>query len=254
MTRQANVGQIVWHDLLTPDVTAAMHFYAELLGWQYQIEHSTDFVWHSGAADYPLILAHGAAHGGFVEMRQNSLSGWIAYIQVAAVDAITVKAKELGASVERTPFDIPGVGRSAVIRDLQGAVICPTVPTYSFPTPSGTFLRDELNTADVEIAKAFYRALFSESAQDADGQPLGQFTLFDPTDNHAAVGIVRRSLATVNAAIWLPYLAINDLNAAVDRAQTLGANVILNAVGQPGAAPFAILTDPQGAVFGLSAP
>lgn len=36
--------RIVWHDLVTSDVPAAMRFFKELLDWRYLIEHSTDFV------------------------------------------------------------------------------------------------------------------------------------------------------------------------------------------------------------------
>lgn len=48
--------RIVWHDFVTTDVPAAMRFYENLLGWEYLIKRSTDFVWRSGEADYPLII------------------------------------------------------------------------------------------------------------------------------------------------------------------------------------------------------
>ncbi|MEO1069042.1 MAG: VOC family protein, partial [Cyanobacteria bacterium J06638_6] len=143
MASQSQMGQIVWHDLLTADIATAMGFYAELLGWEYQIEHASNFVWKPGAADYPLILAHGEAHGGFVDGGKDQPSRWLAYVRVKNVDMAVATAQTLGATVDRAPFDVPGVGRNAVIRDPQGAVICPTVPTHNFPPPAGTFLWDE---------------------------------------------------------------------------------------------------------------
>ncbi|NEQ47300.1 MAG: hypothetical protein F6K00_28680 [Leptolyngbya sp. SIOISBB] len=63
MSAKTKVGHVVWHDLMTSDVTKARRFYAELLDWQYQIEQTANSVWQSGAAEYPLILANGEAHG-----------------------------------------------------------------------------------------------------------------------------------------------------------------------------------------------
>ena len=251
MIIQVNAGQIIWHDLLTPDVTEAMRFYTELLGWEYQIEHSSDFVWHPGEADYPLIWANGEAHGGLVDSGQGSISGWIAYVRVDDVDAVTLNAKELGATVVRDPFDIPGVGRSAVIRDLQGAVICPTVPSYSFPPPSGTFARDDLNTEDMVIAQAFYRSLLGWQVSDTGEQTSLYGVKSDHSGKSDVIRIVKRSLTKTRAAIWLPYLATGDIEATISHAKALGANVVLERFGEAGADQLAIMRDLQGAAFGL---
>ncbi|MBE7385691.1 MAG: VOC family protein [Leptolyngbya sp. SIO1E4] len=132
MSIKTAICHVVWHDLLTNDVTRVTDFYAELLGWTYQIEHALDFVWKSSEADYPLILANGEAHGGSVDSGQDVPSHWVAHIMVEDVDAVTAKAKALGTAVNREPFDTPGIGRSAVLQDLQGAVICSHFPIHNF--------------------------------------------------------------------------------------------------------------------------
>ena len=53
---------------------------------------------------------------------------------------------------------------------------------------------------------------------------------------------------------WLVYFAVEDCDAAVQKASGLGANVIKPAEDIPGVGRFAILKDPQGAAFALLKP
>ncbi len=48
---------------------------------------------------------------------------WGAYVTVPSCDETVEKAKGLGATVCAGPFDIPSIGRMAVLQDPQGAVI-----------------------------------------------------------------------------------------------------------------------------------
>lgn len=253
MSIMAEVGHVIWHDLLTQDVTKARHFYTNLLGWKYQIEHASNFVWKPGEAEYPLILANDEAHGGFVEPGQNFLSRWIAYVMVYDVDAVTAKAKSLGLKIIREPFDTPGVGRSSVIQDLQGAVICPTFPTHTFPAPSGTFLWDELITDDVESAKLCYCNLFGWSFHDINVARTSRYAVLKGIDNADAVGATNQSFSAIGAAVWIPYLATDDVDAAIANAKVLGASVYEEAAYMPNGERKAILADPTGAIFGLLA-
>lgn len=244
---------VIWHDLLTQDVTKAKHFYTDLLDWKYQIEYASNFVWKPGAAEYPLILVDDEAHGGFVDPGQSVPSRWLAYVIVEDVDAVTAKAKSLGLTIIREPFDTPGVGRSSVIQDLQGAVICPTFPTHTFPAPSGTFLWDELITDDVDAATLLYCDLFGWKSHDIDVIQAGRYVVLKSINKAAAVGITNPSFGTVSSAVWIPYLATDDIDAAIARAKVLGASVCEETAYMPTGERKAILIDATGAVFGLLA-
>jgi predicted enzyme related to lactoylglutathione lyase len=50
-------------------------------------------------------------------------SHWLAYVTVENVDATAEKARKLGAQIVIPPFDVPTVGRIAVLVDPQGASI-----------------------------------------------------------------------------------------------------------------------------------
>ena len=249
------IGRVVWHDLIINDVAKAKHFYAELLGWEYKIEHTADFVWKPGEGDYPLIIVNQQVHGGFIELAQNIVSQWVAYVSVENVDVVTTKAKALGATIERKPFDVPGVGRSAMIRDPQGAIICPFSPTHNLPPPKDTFLWDELITNNVEDAKLFYRELFGWKSKVGNMHQFKDYTVFKTADNTQAVGgVMNHSFCQGRPAAWVPYLATDNLDLSVSKAKALGAGVQMEVTEVPDEGRFAILKDSCGAEFGLFTP
>ena len=254
MEGKDGIGHVVWHDLLTNTVPKATRFYADLLGWEYQIEHASDFAWKPGEANYPLILANETAHGGVVDLGMETLSQWVAYVLVEDVDAVAAKAKGLGATLIREPFDTPGVGRSAVIRDSQGAIICPHVSTHNFPPPRGMFLWDELITTDVELSKRFYSALFGWSTKDIARDRISDYTIFQGADGSNVAGAMKRSFDAASLAGWVPYLAIDDIDSIVAKAKTLGSRVYVDATHAPYLGQIAVLADPTDAIFGLLAP
>lgn len=255
MHSKIEAGCIVWHDLLTNDIAGARHFYAELLGWEYQVEHASDCVWQAGEADYPLIIAHGEAHGGFVEAGQNVSPQWVAYAQVEDVNTIAAQAKALGATIARAPFDVPGVGRSAVLRDPQGATICPHAPTHGFPPPYGTFLWDELVTDDPEPARVFYSQLFGWKTADIKIPQMRNYTLFGGAGGTDLSGAVEQlSGSTVNRSTWVTYLATGDVDTAIAKARKLGASLCIVVDNRPHMGRCAVLKDPTSAIFGLLAP
>lgn len=255
MTIKSNIGQFVWHDLMTNDVPKAMHFYTELLGWEYQIEHSSNFVWKPGKGEYPLIMANGEAHGGFIEIEHKTPSHWVGYVMVEDVDSVTSKSSELEATIVREPFDVPGVGRSSVIKDPEGAIICPFVPTHSLPPPSGTFLWDELITDNAGPEKIFYNKLFGWLAEKGNAHQLSDYIVFKSSDDTQAVGgSINHSFRRGKPAAWVPYLATNNVDESVAKVKTLGAEVELGVVEVPDEGRFAILKDPTGAEFALFKP
>ena len=269
MGNTIQVGRVVWHDLFTQDIVKARCFYAALLDWEYRVEHATDFVWQPGEADYPLIFANGEAHGGFIDIREDLHPHWVAYVRVEDVDAVTVKAQRLGARIDRDPFNAPGVGRTSMIRDPQGAIICPHVPTHNFPPPSGTFSWEELITDDIESAKMFYHELFGWQAHDVDlsdttrdrtaGYGTDSYTVFTCANETDAIGAIRPPFNppdntipdnTIESPTWVTYLSTRDVSVTIAKAKTLGARVqvetYVSTVGR-----LAILVDPTGAIFGL---
>ena len=107
-------GQFSWNELVTTDIEGATAFYTHLLGWT-----TTSF-----GPDYTLFNKEDKNAGGMMKVPQPGMPAqWVAYICVEDVDATAAKAVELGGRVMAPPFDVPSIGRIAVLIDPQGATI-----------------------------------------------------------------------------------------------------------------------------------
>ena len=116
----SKAGQIVWHDLFTSDRKRSMDFYRHIADWTYQVERATDFAWGGGEKDFVLALLDDEAGAGFAETPPEHENGWIAYIEVPDVDAAVKHVDALGGEIVRKPFEVPGGGRNALVRDPLG--------------------------------------------------------------------------------------------------------------------------------------
>ena len=118
----ADQGTFVWNELATSDVDGAKAFYTELLGWK-----AEDMPMPGGEGPYTILKAGDAMAGGMFKMEGEGFQGapphWMSYVEVADVDATAEKVSSLGGKVMQPPFDVPGVGRIAMIADPQGAVL-----------------------------------------------------------------------------------------------------------------------------------
>ena len=115
-------GHFHWNELMTRDREAAKAFYAETLGWSYDAFPMAD------GGDYAVCMMNGQPVGGMLEIKPNPEMDhvpdcWFAYIAVDDIDARLEKVAAAGGAIERPAFDVPGVGRIAVVRDKAGSSI-----------------------------------------------------------------------------------------------------------------------------------
>jgi uncharacterized protein len=109
-------GKFVWNELVTTSVPAAKKFYAGLLGWKTQP--------FGKGVDYTLFKKGGDMVGGMMKCPKPGLPAhWIPYVFVDDVDATVKKASKLHGKVVVPPYDVPTVGRIAVLVDPQGAAL-----------------------------------------------------------------------------------------------------------------------------------
>lgn len=113
-------GAFYWNELMTRDVEQAKRFYADALGWSYDSMDMPD-------GTYWVIKAGDKTVGGMFELAKPEFDGvaeqWMSYIAVDDVDARVAKAERAGAEIKRPPFDVPGVGRIAMLEQPGGAGI-----------------------------------------------------------------------------------------------------------------------------------
>lgn len=118
----AEHGTFHWNELNTRDPEKARKFYADTLGWTFEGMPMGD------SGTYWVAVAGGKQVGGVFDMNAMQMPAeipehWMSYIAVDDVDARVAKAKAAGASLMRDPFDVPDVGRIAILKEPGGAVI-----------------------------------------------------------------------------------------------------------------------------------
>jgi predicted enzyme related to lactoylglutathione lyase len=243
---QTAVGKFVWHENNSNDIEKAKNFYTELFGWETE-------VWKPGEMDYPMIKAGDKTHGGFGTAEGGAPSHWLGHVLVENVDDTTARAMQAGGNVVAGPFDIPEIGRMAVIADPQGAILSAYASPAEGPLSEGVFVWDELVTTDVEAAKRFYSEVFGWTSRDMD---MGEmtYTIFQNSDDVDVAGALPRPAGMQAPPHWLPYIYTDDVDKTAAQAKELGANVFMEAFDVPNVGRIAVLQDPVGAVFGLFKP
>ena len=117
----APLGVFNWNELCTHDVEKAKKFYSNTIGWTYESMPGAD------GMTYWICKQGEQRVGGIFEMKGPQFQGmsnfWMSYLAVDDVDARVKKAEAAGAKLMRPIFDVPGVGRIAILSDGVGACI-----------------------------------------------------------------------------------------------------------------------------------
>ena len=111
------------------------------------------------------------------------------------------------------------------------------------------FVHVELSTTDLDKAKSFYRSLFDWQLNDADVGGGMTYTLIGVGEGTGG-GMMKQMMPNAPSA-WLPYVQVDDIRAATDKAKSLGANVIRDVMEVMDEGFLSIFIDPTGAVLGL---
>jgi len=110
------------------------------------------------------------------------------------------------------------------------------------------FVHVELNTTDVKSAKTFYGNLFNWTLEDV---PMEQMTYTMIKVGSGTGGGIMKQLIPGAASAWLPYVEVDDIKGATQKAKTLGATIMKDVTEVMGMGWLSIITDPTGAMLGL---
>ena len=243
-------GRFLWYENLTRDVQAAVAFYTTVVGW-------TTEGWDMAGQTYHMLANGGAALAGLQPMppAAEQAPSWLGYIGTPDVAATTALAESLGATVFVRLMAIPTVGTMSVMSDPQGAMFAAYQPEVLPPAlpdapKVGDFCWHELATTDVDAAFAFYGRLFGWVKLAAhDMGHLGIYHEYG-LPGLALGGMYTKPPMMPGPPNWLYYVRIADLDAALARATSHGAAVLLKPHDVEGGR-IVVFADPQGAPFAL---
>lgn len=250
-------GYPIWFELLTSDHNATKRFYDAVVGWVIEARPA-------GEMDYRMIATpDGDLVGGVMALTDamtggGAKPGWLFYIGVDDVDATAGQVTAAGGAVLMPPFDLPGVGRMALVADPQGAPFyvmrgaSDTASTAFQPgeiaTP-GHAVWNELSTGDPDGAIDFYRRLFGWRQEGS--MPMGE--LGDYKFLHAGPAPIGAAMGLVNCDRpgWLFYFLVPEIDVATLRVRDGGGAVVQEPVEIPGGGFSMVAEDPHGVRFGL---
>jgi predicted enzyme related to lactoylglutathione lyase len=123
-------GSFYWNELMTHDVDKTKRYYTDVLGWSFDAMPMPN-----GGGTYWVAKMGDKSIGGIFPMKGPEFAKaperWVPYVAVDDVDARVKRASAAGATVCHAPFDIPNVGRIAVLTEPGGAMIGFMTPAQS---------------------------------------------------------------------------------------------------------------------------
>ena len=248
-------GTPSWADLGTPDLDGSIAFYSGLFGWQ--IEKGPE-----EAGGYSMALLRGKAVAGLGPlMSEGQPPSWSTYFSVGDVEETAQKVRDNGGQVFMEPMKVQigsdHFGSMGVFADPTGAVFSAWEPHQhigaQLVAEPGALVWHELVTRDIDAAKDFYAAVF---AWGADTSEAGPTTYTEWKLGGRAIG----GMLQMNEewpmdipAHWMAYFAVEDADAAAEKAQELGATLRVPPTDIPNVGRFAVVVDPAGAQFSVIA-
>ena len=248
-------GSHIWYELLTSDAEESKRFYEAVIpGW----EVGPPSAEHMGYRE--IAIEDDGRAGGMMELSEEMRAGgarpvWLGYIGVEDVDASIAKVKAEGGEVHLAPFDIPGIGRIAMVTDPQGnpfylmrGAIDAASDAFSTEKP-GHVNWNELATPDPVAARQFYGELFGWTSDEF--LPMGEQGEYRfLAHNGQTIGAVSGCIDGGPAG-WRYYVRVPSISRAVEAVNAGGGTIAMGPHEVPGGDQIIIGQDPGGAEFAL---
>lgn len=114
-------GMIWWSELMTRDGAKARAYYETVAGWTFS-------TMPMGGSDYLLASIGEKPVAGIMDISaMPDMAGvpvdWFTYIAVDDVEKAVAQTREAGGQVMRDVFEVPGIGRIAIVADPTGAAV-----------------------------------------------------------------------------------------------------------------------------------
>lgn len=245
-TQTWDPGQLVWADLLTPDVAAAKRFYSSVFDWQFSGDEQYAQASHAGV---PVagIAFHVPRDPDVGEV------AWLVSVSVDDVDAAAAAVIDAGGKVLEAPRTAPDRGRFAIVEDDQEAVVVLLRSAQGDPpdrrSTDNEWIWAELWTPDPNRAAEFYRSTVGYDVKTITASGGSEYVLL-VHDGKPKTGIVRMPWDKVEPH-WLPYLRVADVSDTVARVEAAGGAVLVAPSEEFDDGSVAIVSDPTGGVFAI---
>ena len=241
----------IWIDLSSGDAAGSRDFYSKLLGWKVEVSPDPQY------GGYAMATIGGKDVAGIGPKQMDEApTAWTIYVSSADAADTAKKAEAAGGKVIMPPMAVGEQGTMVILQDPTGAFI----GVWQAGKMAGTLVTGEansygwaeLNSRGVEKAVPFYKKLFGWGEKKSEmGQGQGEYTEFLSGGESIAGGMEMNSMVPAEVpSYWMVYFNVDDVDKAFNKATDGGGQEMLAPQEFPGGR-FAILQDPQGAMFGL---
>jgi uncharacterized protein len=244
--REYRPGTPCWVDVTSSDMGRTVPFYTALFGWQAEELPN--------AGGYTMFHLNGKQVAAASPPQQEGIpSTWTTYLASDDADATAAKIRDAGGTVLTEPFDVFDSGRMLVAQDPTGAVFAVWQAREhigaQLANEPGSLTWNECRIGDAKAAEAFYKAVFGYGVTPMPMGGTEPYRILE-VEGRGVAGMAELSgeMAGVPPH-WGVVFAVDDADAAVAKAQELGATVVMPPADIPDIGRFAALEDPVGAGF-----
>jgi len=243
-------GKFIWADLFTNSPDAAAAFYTGVFGWTAAPVEQKD-------KSYIIMSNNGHPVAGIVQRSAASTKTegvWVGYISVIKAKATLKLVEPAGGTLHAKARKFPQRGIQAIFTDSEGAVAgvlqsSSGDPADTEPTP-GDWNWFELYSLKPQAAANFYHQVIGyDSTPDTRSEKSGHMLL--SSGGQARAGIAPLPASPDSRAGWLGFVRVDDIDAVVAKATTLGGAVAVQPRAAALGSRFAVITDPTGGAVGL---
>ena len=239
----------LWIDLATQDSKGSNEFYAKLFGWQIDVNPDPQY------GGYARALLGGQDIAGIgAAQSPDQPTAWAFYVGTDDAEQTAKKVEAAGGKVIAAPFDVGDQGRMAVFQDPVGAFVSVWQPIkmggFTKQGESASFSWAELNARGRDDALAFYQSVFGWDIRRSSSRirPTTSSSWSTARASPAPPSSTRRpqpGRRTTGSSTSASTMSMGRSTRPSASAQRRSSRQDF-----PGGR-FAIVTDPQGAVFGL---
>jgi uncharacterized protein len=245
----ATAKKPIWVDLSSSDAAASREFYSKLFGWKIDVNPDPQY----GGYGRATLDGQDAAGISPTQMPEQP-TAWSFYIGTEDAEATARSVIAAGGKIVLAVADVGDQGRFAVFQDPTGAFISVWQPTqmggFQAKGPN-SFGWAELNARGIEKALPFYQQAFGWTTKRSAVPDAPDYFEFQ-VDGESIAGATEMNpmVPAETPSYWLVYFGVDDVKGTFDKAIGLGARQLVEPQSYPGG-EFAIVSDPQGAAFGL---
>ena len=241
----------VWTDLSTSDPEGARKFYSAVFGWHVEVNPDPQY------GGYALAKVHGKDVAGIgPKQMEEAPTAWTVYIGTANAAETAKKAEAAGAKIIAPVMEIGDQGHMAIIQDPSGAYLglWQAGKMQGSQTEGANSMGwAELNARGFDKTEPFYKNLFGwgEKKTPASAENPTEYTEFQANGESIAGGMEMNSMVPAQVpSYWMVYFNVDNVDKAFDKVIAEGGKEMMSPMDMPGGR-FAIVSDPEGAAFGL---